>query len=365
MAEANDVVMHGMVLRRPFKLEQIVAVLNAAGAATADAGQVEAFADDFYTRDLENDGTPAGSSDSDDLWTRREHQPTNSRSGASEPAKDLDFMIHGDPLVEPEVPKPLIQADTTVGPGGSAPTKRSEGRAEQSRHRVIPTGIAGVDHIDPSPIVLPPRNEQGAPLSGSPVRTDSGESGGYRLSEYLAGELIASPTLLQLPDLPALILDPKKRVYHAVGYLSALEPYASRALPRSALHGVSTSELARAREEQAARTYDELNWLLALLKGGGRLAPRLDPGGTYQVTRPVKIDPAYHAHGKIAQALAAPARLHEITAASGASMEQVFDVVGAYDAIGRLSWTPRQRLASTPESKPTPPKSRFWPFGKR
>ena len=126
MAEPNEVVVHGMVLRRPFKLDQIVAVLNAAGAASATAGPVEAFADDFYTRDLESE-IPPGGSDSDDLWTRRE-RPQASESlhrhpPAQQPAADLDFLIHGDPLVEPEKPKPLITPGTTFDAGDGKQTR--------------------------------------------------------------------------------------------------------------------------------------------------------------------------------------------------------------------------------------------------
>jgi hypothetical protein len=364
MAEANEVVVHGLVLRRPFKLEQIVAVLNAAGAASADAGDVESFTDDFYTRDLDEIVVPPGSKVSEDTWARQEAGGAAAEDVNAVP--DLDILIHGDPLVEPEAPKPLIRPDTTLAPGASAPTRRSEGRAEQSRHRVIPQGVVGVAPIDVAPIILPPRNEAGAPLPPIPARPEAAETAGFRLADYLAGDLVSSPTQLKLPELPGLVLDPKKRVFHADADLSALEPYAAQALPRSLMHGVSTADLARLRETQPARTYDELVWLVALLKAGGRLASRLDPGGSFELAHPVRIDPKYRAHGAIVAALTTPARLQEIAAASGASMEQVFDVDSAYDAINRLRWTPRQRLAPSPEAKAEPaPKSRFWPFGKR
>lgn len=378
MAEANEVVVQGMVLRRPFKLEQIVAVLNAAGAASADAGQVEAFADDFYTRNLDASDIPTGSSHPEDLWVKHERPQATARLAEAEPASDLDFLIHGDPLIEPEAPKPLIKADTVLEAGSREQTLRSASRAEQSRHRVVPTGvmpegIVGVGPVDVAPIAMPARNETGAPLPSTQARADAGESSGHRLSEYLEGSLLGSPSQLQMPDsdgnpLPTLTLDPKKRAYHADADLAALEAYARLSLPRSALKGMSTSDLAKVRDTQPARTYDELRWLVALLKSGGRLASRLDPGGTFHVTAPVRIDPRFHAHGAISTALATPARLHELTATSGASMEQVFDVVNAYDAIGRLSWTPRQRLAAEPQAESKPgagARPRFWPFGKR
>jgi hypothetical protein len=309
----------------------------------------------------------------DDLWTRRE-SPGRARVTGEMPVVGLDELIHGDPLVEPEKPKPLIQADTTVARGSSEPSKRSEGRADIARHRVVsgtdmPAGVIGVGPVNVAPVALPARKD-GAPAVPSPaVKAEAEETRGHRLNEYLEGELIASPTQLQLPDQPTLTLDPKKRVYHAEGDLAGLEAYALQLLPRSLARIAGSSELTRVRESQPARTYDELRWLAARAQAGGRLASRLDPGGTYQVSAPVQIDPAYHAHGAIVAALATPARLHEVTATSKASMEQVFDVVSAYDAIGRLKWTPRQRLAPEPPPEPTKPGgalSRFkWPFGKK
>jgi hypothetical protein len=370
MAEASEVVVHGLVLRRPFKLDQIVAVLNAAGEQTADAGSFEAFADDFYTRELEEFEVPTGSREPEDLWARHE-RPQASASVARDaptqsPAPGLDFLIHGDPLIEPEAPKPLIQPGTTIAPGGSEPSRRSEGRADISRHRVMPPGVVGVGPIDPVEVALPPRNEGNSPLPATPARQEAGsESSGYRLHDYLTGDLIASPTQLQLGDAAVLILDPKARMFHSSADLSALEPYATELLPRQSLRTVSTVELARVRTTQPGRSYDELVWLMALLRGGGRLASRLDPGGSFEVTVPVSIDASFRRHGAIAKALATSARLHEITATSGATMEQVFDVVSAYDAIGRLRWTPRQRLATPAETRQESPKPRFWPFGKR
>jgi hypothetical protein len=397
MAEANEPVVHGLVLRRPFKLEQIIAVLNAAGAASAESGPVEAFSDDFYTRDLEDYADrPQASSEPEDLWTRRENSHAHMATGHDPDAAGLDRLIHGDPLAEPEKRKPLIAPGTTVERSSGTPTRRSEGRADQSRHRVIPEGVVGVGTVDVAPIVLPSRNEERAGVTPQPYsmpagtawtsvpttaeaasaagRSEAGRSEagdaplGHPLSEYLEGNLLLSPSLLQLPDRPALTLDPKKRAYHAEGDLAALAPYAQGPLPRGLSRGLSTAELNRVRAEQPARTYDELRWLIALLQSGGRLSGKLDPGGSYQVERPVQVAADFHAHGAIAHALATPARLHEIVASTGASMEQVFDMVNAYDAIGRLRWTPRQRLAAQApaETKPAGGKSGFkWPFGKR
>jgi len=178
---------------------------------------------------------------------------------------------------------------------------------------------------------------------------------------------LRSPAQIQLPDQPAITLDPKQRVFHSAADLADLVPYCVEVLPPSLSNSVSTTDLARVRESQPGRPYDDLRWLDALLKSTGRLGARLDPGGTYQVRQPVTVHPEFHAHGPIAAALAQPQRLHEVAQQGGAGMDKVFDVVNAYDAIGRLTWTPRQRL-SAPE--PAADKGGVlsklkWPFGKK
>jgi len=47
-----------------------------------------------------------------------------------------------------------------------------------------------------------------------------------------------------------------------------------------------------------------------------------------------------------------PARLHEIAAASSASMSDVFDVVNAFDAIGLIEWQPRAPRGGEPIDEP-------------
>jgi hypothetical protein len=356
LVEADETVVHGLVLRRPFKLEQIVAVLNAAGAATADTGAVEAFAEDFYVRELEDFSTAPAPPDQD-IWGTRERAQPMPRLSDAEQRAGLDYHIKGDPLVEPEKPKALIQPGTTFARGDAEPSKRAEARAEQNRHRV-PTGVVG-DPVDVAPIVIP-RNE------GLSVGTPDA---GPRLLDWLDGDLLRSPAQMQLPECPALTLDPKQRVFHADADLADLIAYCVEPIPQTMAVSTSTSDLARVREAQPGRPYDDLRWLDALLRSSGRLASRLDPGGTYQVRQPVTVNPDFQTHGAIVKALAQPMRLHEVANQTGAGMDRVFDVVNAYDAIGRLTWTPRQRRTDADPAQDrggTGVLSRIkWPFGKR
>lgn len=356
LAEADEVVVQGMVLRRPFKLDQIVAVLNAAGAETADTGAVEAFADDFYVRELEEFVPPPSAGPVDDVWARQERPQATQRLREDEHRSGLDYHIKGDPLVEPPPVEPLVRDDTTVARGSSEPSRRAEVRVEASRHR-MPPGVVGVETVDVAPIVIPPRE---------PMRISTGDDSTPRLLDWLDGDLLRSPSVLQLPECPALTLDPKQRVFHATGDLADLLPYCVEPLPQGLSGPVSTAELARVREQQPGRPYDDLRWLDALLRSTGRLASRLDPGGSFQIRQPVEVNPQFQAHGAIVAAMAQPLRLHEVAQQSGANMDRVFDVVNAYDAIGRLTWTPRQRR----EAAPAPDKSGVlgklkWPFGKK
>jgi hypothetical protein len=354
LAEGEEVVVHGLVLRRPYKLDQIVAVLNAAGAATADTSAVEAFADDFYVRELEEFAPPAAGP-LDDLWVRQERPRAGAAPREDEHRSGLDYLIKGDPLVEPPKPKPLIQPDTTVARGDNEQTKRSEARAAMNRHRV-PAGVVG-EPMDVAPIVIPQKDTPSANDASAP-----------RLLDWLDGDLLRTPSQLRLPECQALTLDPKQRVYHAAGDLADLVPYCVEPLPQSLAGPLSTVELARVREAQPGRPYDDLRWLDAMLKSSGRLSGRLDPGGSYQVRQPVDVHPEFQAHGAIAAALAQPHRLHEVAQQAGAGMDRVFDVVNAYDAIGRLTWTPRQRLTEAPPAADRAGgvlSKLKWPFGKR
>ena len=152
----------------------------------------------------------------------------------------------------------------------------------------------------------------------------------------------------------------------AISPARALLPASRFRAPWWAVEHVRTGARAR---PQPGRSYDELRWLLsdaAQPAAGSR--PGSTPAARSRSRTRSAVDPTFHAHGAIAAALAQPVRLHEIAAASGASMEQVFDVVNAYDAIGRLTWTPRQRLARRTCRRPKPAGalSRLkWPFGKR
>ncbi|MBB5207317.1 hypothetical protein [Chiayiivirga flava] len=358
LAEPDALVVQGMVLRRPLKLDQIVAVFNAAGASSTAAAPVQSFGDDFYTRQIE-ETIPTGRSDAD-VWDAAEPAAASAPVVREAPVQDLDHMLYGDPLAEPVELGPLVGDDTQVDETEGR-TARSDHRRDDARERMA-ASLVGVSTVDADPIPRP----SGAAVGGTAARRLKDDAP-RPLLDFLQEDAVASPVQLRLDEAPAITLDPLRRQFHAAGQLGELAPYVEHGIPADRVAGVAGVELARVRLTEPARGYDELRWLTALLRSGGTLHSRLDPGGTYLVREPLLLDPDFYRHGPITAAMKVPTRLHEIARMSGASMVDVFDVVNAYDSIGRLEWSPRPpRAAPEPEKAPASALSRLkWPFGRK
>jgi hypothetical protein len=338
-------------LHKPLKLANVVKVLNEAALPSVATGSVTHQSDDFY---FEHDAAERGAA---------EH--LSPRAGDGPVALGLDEMIKGDPLAEPEpVKKPLLPADVTIDNARSG-SRRSETRANDNPDAwrrsdaepepLTPRATGRQPGLDPPPSAAPRGLGMRAPLPEEPA---------VGISAFLDGDVLKSPSRIKLDGAPALVLDPKNRVFHAEGTIDKLEPYCRQPIDAEAWRTVTSGELNELRSRQAARPYEELKWLDALLKSQGRLAAKLDPGGAYRLKQRVDVSPMYRVHGPIADAMREHARLHEIAANSGAAMETVFDIVNAYDAIGWLEWIPRQRLRAQDEKPKGLLGKLKWPFGK-
>lgn len=354
---------HCLVLERPLKLPNVVAVMNAASAMTVAGAAVTGQGDDFYFRELDEfsrKDVPPQLAPLVDVWGVHESPTAAARSTEDAiPLGGLDEHIHGNPLDEPapDPRRPKISADTTFEATG-APSARAERRIvdkEIALHGAGPTTIAGT--LTPGQDAPPP------PVKRAP---DGNER--HPMKAYLDGGLLGGPSALSAPGAAMLVLDPKPRHVHVEGGLEQLEPYCRDSIARTAWRALTSAELAQVRGAAPPRPYADLLWLEALVQSRGRLAPHLDPGGSYRIKRRVDTTPQFHQHGAIADAMRELARLNEIASASGTKMEQVFDIVNAYDAIGELEWKPRPPRHATPE--PAKPASGLaaklrWPFGKK
>lgn len=345
LADEGSVVVHGMVLRRPLRMDQLVAVLNAAGQMREDARVVSSIDADFYNAEL-GDLVPQGSTSPDTHWDQPQHEqelPPPAPPPASDSGLDaLDLLIHGDPLIEPEPPTPLVDEDTTLDARQGGDTARSTLRRED---RSYDANLIGITPLDVAPISRTPLVRASKPAKERAATA--------HLAELLKSGVILSPTRINGEGLPELVLDPKLRRYYSRAQLHELLPYAEAPAEHLRTGSIVGSELQRVRDSQIPRSFDELQWLLALATSRGRLDSRLDPGGSYSIRNALVAATELRSHGRIAALMATPMPLHEIARASGARMEEVFDIVNAYHAIGRIEYIPRQRLQGIPPTPPT------------
>lgn len=318
-----------LVLRRPLKLANVVAVLNKAGSMTTRPEGIVEPRQDFYFGGLgEEEGLTA-----DELEMPEVPSP---RETSDEAAPGLDELLRVDPV---EVrASARIQAtldDNTTVFGTSGPTARSEARGREAPD-----------------VLARPRGD--APIESVLARGGSLLDERHSLRAYLETDILGGPARVVLPDVPPLVLDPKNKMYHSSGRLAELEPYCRTALRTSEWERLTTSELAELRNTEPPQPYLRLLWLYVLVHSEGQLARHLDPGGTYRLTRWIEIERDFSSYFRIASTMLQGARLHEIAAASEASMADVFDAVNAFDAIGLIEWQPRAPRGGEPveEAKP-------------
>ena len=334
----------------PIKQDRLAELMNAAGTATVSTGEL-AFQNsaDFYFRDLE-DGAGHAS-------------PADPGTG-SEPAHGLEDLIRREELAEGRQHDQGFDSNADLAAGG-ARTGRTRQYASRSVDRGLDVSDESFDKPPPVDLARPAAPTPNDSLGSIPTPRITGEreTGGWPLPHFLGPNGPTRPSRYAIDDAPPLFIDPKSRQFSADGDLSALAPYCQTPLASNAWHALGTAQLNEMRR-LPGRGYDELIWLHTWLTGDGRLSPKLDPGGTYRIAKPISIDPDFRQHHAVISQLRTPARLHEVAAQAGVSMDQVFDLINAYHAIGALDWTrrvPRNPSPSGDEASGGLFK-RLWPF---
>ena len=315
---------------RPFKQENVVAVLNQATAtATSITTEDDAGSGYFQNNSPEFEGI-GELPDFKIMEDSPGHTPLDNNV-----APGLDEMLREHPIADSNHDDKSQQFDQSADVDGSGDqTRRSALRADRDRETLA------VPLSAPSSARVPERKQNIEDLSV------------YRLREFLEGELIHGPMQITRPGAGVLTLDPKNQVFHSAGRLSGLEIYCRESFRLSDWRRLTTSEMNVLREAQPGHPYQRLIWLEALLHSNGRLASNLDPGGTFELTRWFELASDYPSYARISAALMRPQRLHEIVASCECEMSAVFDVVNAYDAIGWIKWTPRRSRHFEDEKKP-------------
>ena len=310
---------NGRFLRKPLQREQFVALLNSIGSKGIAPLAVLSQGADFFLVDLgEFDDEPSEVS----IDTSDFHKGESAELDAFEALFKRDPMADKPQILMPE----RLDVEVSVEYTGDG-TGRSQTRADSYGNPFAREGFVAAS-IDPG------------------YRRDKDESGDalHPLRDYLTGRLLGGPALVSLPDAPDLTLDPKEQVFHSGGGLLALAPYCRQPLQLGAWRKLVSTELNDLRDRMPARPYLQLLWLDRYLNSGGRLAPHLDPGGHYRLTkRLMGLVPDFANAARIGALMLQPKRLNEIATEGKIDLVEVFDVVNAYEAIGYLEWTHRER----------------------
>jgi hypothetical protein len=165
----------------------------------------------------------------------------------------------------------------------------------------------------------------------------------YPLLDYLQDGLIGLPSRIALDGAPPLVLDPATRSFHAAATLRELEPYLDTPLSRTQWAALLPSQLAALRGQQPGRPYDLLRWYQALRRVPPGVPPGVDPSASYRLAQPLDIAGNHLRAARIVAAMDVPRGIGEIANRSGCSVMEVYAVLGAFAAIGRLEQHARQR----------------------
>lgn len=287
-----------LLLRRPFSLQGLVSALRKAGASAAAGPPVQPQDHDFYAFGPGDAGaaTPAGEPPAEGLDALLRHEPVELRGRGGRPV---------DPL-------PPATAGAPVRPAAPA-----EPRAAAPRYA---TREAMLEDTRPHP-----------------------------LRSWLETDALQGPVRARRDGLPDLVLDPKFRLAHFPGPLSAVQPWLGVRVARRDWQPVTSTELLDIRGAAPGRPYTHLLWLDALVAADGRLAPHLHPGGTYRLRQWTGVERELGRYMRIASGMLQPRRLHEIAAHSGVGMAEVFAFVSASESVGLIEWTPPPARAPLPQ----------------
>jgi len=329
LIEADAPAPGGRFLRKPLRREDLVALLNGVGASTVAPLAILTQGDDFFDLDL---GEPDFSDVAAFDVVQAQAEATR-RERVQREHEAFHDLLRRDPLAD--APQFLIPETLGEGIGVEfvrGPTARSAARADAAAH---PAAGQGVDEA----FVDPGFRRDFAALED--------EDATHPLLDYLRPGLLGGPARIALPGVPPLVLDPKEQVFHADGRLPGLEAYCRQPLRLGDFKRLVNYQLDVIRLNTAARPYSRLVWMDRFVRSNGYLANHLDPGGTYRLTRWLELANDYPRAFRAAANMMNPLKLHEIARAADVSLAEVFDVVNAYDAIGYVEWTPRERFLRT------------------
>ncbi|MDZ4814261.1 MAG: hypothetical protein SGI99_16875 [Pseudomonadota bacterium] len=185
-----------------------------------------------------------------------------------------------------------------------------------------------------------------------PAQTPQLRPSANTLADFLLGDNLDQPAMLARTGLPALIVDPSGDRYYGGLTLKPLLPYCQGRIERAEWKSVPEKELNALRSGGSGLPLLRLIWLYTLgTSNGVALLPGLDANVRYKLLKWPQIEREFPKHFRIATAMMkAPTLLAEVADFAGASINEVFDFVNAYTAIGvvcpenQSPWTDRKTV---------------------
>lgn len=210
-----------------------------------------------------------------------------------------------------------------------------------------PVSPAPTDPIVPVSPPLPPAaastvtTAEVAPVVAEAPRSRS-------LFEHLQPGVLQQPVQVQRGQAPLLVIDPEARTYLGGAALKPYAEYLSSPLRDSEFKPVTAAQVAGLEGQLGGRQpIQRLLWLAALFAGEGQLIG-FDPATRFKLGKWPQIEREFPKHFRIATVMMkAPATVDEIAAASGASREEVCDLLNAYLATGFAEPEQAQATAAT------------------
>jgi hypothetical protein len=235
-----------------------------------------------------------------------------------------------------ETPEPAPAAPVTAAAPESAPAPEPAQRVPAPAATAAEPPVAA--EAPPPPVAIP--EPPAAPRE-------------RRLADWLAPGALAGRVRLRTADGGDLLIDPIGRQYHGPASLKPLAASFERVVARTDFEDLDDAAWTRA-ATAPAQPLQRLQWLGALLAGGGSLLPGHDPDARYRLNKWPQTEREYPKHFRIAtQMMKGPATLAEIAQGSGMPAEDVADFVNANLATGFAEAVVEATAEPVEPAKPT------------
>jgi len=317
--EADESAPGGLFLRKPLQRDDFAALLGKIESGYVDAGESEAGEWDSGIADQDWGMIDLSALEADHPGAHLGYGPP---SHAGEKHADLvlaeiaDLSAH---LIDKVTTATIVVADESSRAGEAA----ASGGAEVEATSAADEKFAHVEaaYIPREPI--------------DPNAT-------FPLLHYLEKGVLEGPSRIVLQRRPPLVIDPDAQTFWAQDSLPVLEPYVRELLRYGDWERLDGTELERARGGMAVRPFMRLVWLDAFVHSNGFIAKRYNMSGDFRLTNRIDFSSDYPLAARVTASMSgAPKKIHEISRDSGVGLDQVCDVINAYDALGYVEGTRR------------------------